>query len=414
MRPAGLAMAMDYTEHYDHLVVAAVEDPFAVLAEARDRCPVAHSAEYDGFWALFRYDDINTVARDPERFSSAQGITIPHHGFPLSLPPIETDPPQHMQLRGPLLDRFSPGVVGRLEPVLRASVVELIEAFAARGEADLVSELTVPLPGIAVSLLLGIPEHDRARCHEWTTALIREPENLEAISSAFAYFYELYQDRSAHRRDDDIPSLILGITVDGRPISEQEFLCFMSTLVMAGLDTTANAGANMLQLLAQRPDLRAELIDEPDRIAPAVEELLRYITPLPALARVTTRPVEVGGVQIPAGERVQMVFIAGNHDPAEFDCPEDIRLDRSPNRHLAFGAGPHRCLGAHLARLELRILLEEVLARIPDYTVVDGGVERYAGITRGISTLPVTFTPTAVNGTSAESRELMRTCLADT
>jgi cytochrome P450 len=387
---------MDFAERYDHLVIAAMDDPFPLLADARERCPVAHSTEYEGFWALFGYGDISTVAKDPTRFSSAQGITIPHHGFPMSLPPIETDPPQHMQFRGPLLDRFSAGAVGRLEPVLRQSVVELIAAFAGRGEADLAQELTVPLPGIAVSHLLAIPEEDRARCHEWTTALIREPENMEAISSAFAYFYELYQDRSANPRDD-IPSLILGLTVDGRPIEEQEFLCFMSTLVMAGLDTTANAGANMLELLAARPDLRDELIAEPGRIALAVEELLRYITPLPALARVTTEPVELSGVPIPAGERVQMVFIAGNHDPAEFECPEEIRLARSPNRHVVFGAGPHRCLGAHLARLELRILLEEVLRLIPDYEVNQDGVVRYAGITRGISSLPVTFTPVTVD-----------------
>ncbi|HEV7686700.1 MAG TPA: cytochrome P450, partial [Acidimicrobiia bacterium] len=347
---------MNFADHYDHLEIAAMDDPFPALAEARNECPVVHSVEYGGFWALFGYDDISSVARDPGRFSSAQGITIPHHGFPMSLPPIETDPPQHMQLRGPLLDRFSPGAVGRLEGVLRQSVVGLIATFAGRGEADLAQELTVPLPGIAVTHLLAIPEEDRARCHEWTTALIREPENMEAISAAFAYFYELYQDRSANPRDD-IPSLIIGISVDGRPISEQEFLCFISTLVMAGLDTTANAGANMLKLLAERPDLRAQLIAEPGRIPQAVEELLRYITPLPALARVTTEPVEINGVEISAGERVQMVFIAGNHDPDEFECPEEIRFDRSPNRHLAFSAGPHRCLGAHLARLELRILL---------------------------------------------------------
>jgi cytochrome P450 len=383
---------MDFAEHYDHLVVAALDDPFPVLAEARERCPVVHSAEYEGFWALFGYADVSTVAKDPGRFSSAQGITIPHHGFPMSLPPNETDPPQHKQLRGPLLDRFSAGAVDRLESVLRESVVELIGAFAGRGEADLAQELTVPLPGLAVSLLLAIPEGDRARCHEWTTALIREPENMEAISSAFAYFYELYQDRSANPRDD-IPSLILSLTVDGELIGEQEFLCFMSTLVMAGLDTTANAGANMLQLLAARPELRDELIREPGRIALAVEELLRYITPLPALARVTTEPVELGGVAIPAGERVQMVFAAANHDPAEFECPEEVRFDRSPNRHLSFGAGPHRCLGAHLARLELRVLLEEVLRLIPDYDVVAGEVRRYGGITRGISALPVRFTP---------------------
>jgi cytochrome P450 len=227
---------------------------------------------------------------------------------------------------------------------------------------------------------------------------------MEAISSAFAYFYELYQDRSVNPRDD-IPSLILSLAVDGQPIGEQEFLCFMSTLVMAGLDTTANAAANMLQLLADRPALRAELIADPGRTAPAVEEMLRFVTPLPALARVTTEPVELGGVAIPAGERVQMVFAAANHDPAEFECPEEVRFDRSPNRHLSFGAGPHRCLGAHLARLELRVLLEEVLRLIPDYEVVSDGVVRYGGITRGISALPVRFTPVTVDASGVEAKE---------
>jgi cytochrome P450 len=383
---------MDFAEHYDHLEIAAMDDPLPVLAAARQKCPVAHSAEYEGYWPVFRYDDIGAIARDPGRFSSAQGITIPHHAFPMSLPPIETDPPQHMQLRGPLLDRFSPGAVARFEPELRQSVVEMIAAFAGRGEADLAEELTVLLPGVAVSLLLSIPEEDRARCHEWATAMIRNTEDMEAVSAAFAYFYEVYLDRTANPRDD-IASLILGITVDGRAITEQEFLCFMITLVFAGLDTTANAGANMLEVLGERPELREQLIAEPARIPQAIEELLRYITPLPALARVTTEPVELGGVEIPAGERVQMVFLAGNHDPAEFECPEEIRFDRSPNRHLAFSAGPHRCLGAHLARLELRILLEEVLRLIPDYRVVQGGVTRYGGITRGISMLPVKFTP---------------------
>lgn len=376
---------MDFAEHYDHLEIAAMDHPFAVLAQAREQCPVAHSAEYEGYWPVFRYEDIGAIARDPGRFSSAQGITIPHHAFPMSLPPIETDPPQHMQLRGPLLDRFSPGAVARFEPELRRSVVEMIAAFAGRGEADLAGELTALLPGVAVSLLLSIPEEQRARCHEWATAMIRNPEDMEAVSSAFAYFYEVYQDRAANPRDD-IPSLILGITVDGRPITEQEFLCFITTLTFAGLDTTANAGANMLKVLAERPELRDELIADRARIPQAVEELLRYITPLPALARVTTEPVELAGVRIPAGERVQMVFLAGNHDPAEFDCPEEIRFDRSPNRHLAFSAGPHRCLGAHLARLEMRIVFEELLARVADVERA-GPVEwtrsnRHSGIRR--------------------------------
>ena len=169
----------------------------------------------------------------------------------------------------------------------------------------------------------------------------------------------------------------------------------INVLMMAGLDTTANAASNILEILAERPELRSELINDPGIIPQAIEELLRYVTPLPSLCRVATKDVEIRDVAVAAGERVQLNWIAANHDPEVFEDPEVIRFDRMPARHVAFGSGPHRCMGTHLARLELRILLEEVLAAIPDYRVVAPGVTRYAGITRGVASLPVSFTPSS-------------------
>jgi cytochrome P450 len=215
------------------------------------------------------------------------------------------------------------------------------------------------------------------------------------VGETFDYLNGVYEDRLANPRND-IPSVVLTIEVDGRSISQMEFLCMMNMLFVAGLDTTANAGAHMLEHVARHPDVRQRLLDGPELIPGAIEEFLRYLTPLPALSRTTTVDVAVGDTTIPAGERVLLHWMAANHDPAEFGEPDEFVIDRAPNRHFAFGAGVHRCLGSNLARLELRVVLEEVLRRLPDYRLADeDGVIRYPGVTRGIGALPVMFTPGA-------------------
>lgn len=384
---------MDVCEHFDHLAVSAMENPFELLAGLRATCPVAHSDRYDGFWVLSRYDDVNRVAHDPVRFTSTQGVTIPHHGFPISLPPIELDPPLQRQFRAPLLDRFSPQRVAEREKDVRAAVATLIDAFVETGRADLACDLMIPLPCIITSQFFGFPEEDWGKLHDWAVRIMRTDGDLDVVIETFQYFGALYEDRRANPRDD-IPSLMLTIEVDGRAINEEEFLCMMNVLFVAGLDTTANAGANMFAHLARHPELRRRLVEEPALIPGAVEEFLRYLSPLPALSRTATEDVDIGGRVIPAGERVQLHWMAANHDPDEFPDPDVFVPDRSPNRHFAFGAGAHRCLGSNLARLELRVVLEEVLHRLPDYRLADDApIERYPGVTRGVSSLPVVFTP---------------------
>ena len=378
---------------FDHLAVSAMAEPFDVLRELRDRCPVAHSKTYDGFWVLTRYGDVNRAAHDPQRFTSTKGVTIPHHGFPISLPPIELDPPLHRQFRSPLLEHFSPGKVAEREDEIRHQVTELIDGFIADGRADLAQQLTIPLPAFVTSRFFGFPEEDLDRLHAWAVRILATNGDLEVVGETFQYLMGVYEDRQAHPRDD-IPSVVLTIEVDDRPISQMEFLCMMNMLFVAGLDTTANAGAYMFEHIARHPDIRRRLTDEPALIPGAIEEFLRYLTPLPAMARTTTEDVTIGDVTIPAGERVLLHWMAANHDPAEFPDPDEFVIDRLPNRHFSFGAGVHRCLGSNLARLELRVALEEVLRRIPDYRLADDApVARYPGVTRGISALPVTFTP---------------------
>jgi cytochrome P450 len=378
---------------YDHQAVSGMAAPFAMLAESRDACPVAHTSAHDGYWVLFRYEDIVAAAMDTERFSSSSGITIPHHGFPIELPPLECDPPRHRDFRAPLIPYFAPKAIKLIEPSLRESVRQLMSTFIEEGKADLAEQLTMRLPAMAITQLLNIPAKDRANFTDWTVRLIRDPQDFDAVGDAMEYFSGIYDDRRANPQDD-IPTFMLGIEVEGQPISEEEYLCFLNVLVMAGLDTTANAAANILELLDLRPEVRARLIEEPAQIADSVDELLRYVTPLSALARTTTEDVEINGTQIPAGDRVLLNWIAANHDPDVFDDPETLNLERSRRTpHVAFGVGPHRCLGAHLARLELVVLLEEVLRHIGDYQVDREQVTRFPGLTRGIASLPVTFTP---------------------
>lgn len=386
---------MDFEHSYDHLAVSAIESPFGLLADARAKCPVAHSDQYGGHWTLFRYEDISETARQPHPFVSSQGASLPHHGFPVAVPPIEIDPPDHIKYRTPLLGRFSPGAMARLEPEIRDRVTQLIDAFIEAGAADLVPALCVPLPAGIITNLLAIPDEDHARFHELATRCFAVQNDFAAVFEVLEFFMRLHDDRLANPRDpaDDIPTLLHSIEVNGEPIGQMNYVVLMSELLLAGLDTTANAAAYMFELLAARPDLRQALLDDPGLAPTAIEEFLRYTSPLPASCRTTTEEVTVADQVIPKDAKVQLNWMAANHDPEEFDEPEEVRLDRSPNRHLTFGAGPHRCLGSHLARLELRVVLEEVLRRMPDYDVGPGTVQRQPGIIRTITTLPVTFTP---------------------
>lgn len=384
--------AEDLFSGYDHVEALCMnEDPVPLLRSMQDSCPIGHSDAHGGSWIPTRYQDIWNVTRDPESFCSGLGVSFPSHGMP-PLPPIESDPPKHSLYRAPLIPRFSPGAVSKYEPHARSVVTELVDAFIEEGKADLAQQLTVPLPAIVNTPVLGIPSEARERFQDWAMRLLSSGgQDLDAIMSTAAYFGELYQARKAEPLDD-IPTLVTQMEPDGEPLGPEQFVLVMVMLMSAGLDTTTNAGSHMLYWLARHPEQRQELVDDPSRIPSAVEELLRHITPLPTLFRTVTRPVTLNDQAIGEGERIQLSWMMANHDPAEFPDPENIRLDRSPNRHFAFGVGAHRCLGAALARLELRVLLEEALPRLGDYRVTEAPT-LYAGVTRGIHNLHVSFTP---------------------
>jgi hypothetical protein len=369
------------------------EDPRPFLRSLREKCPVGHTDAYGGSYFLTTYRDVFEASRNPGIYSSAQGVSVPPHGMAY-MPPIEYDPPMQAAFRSPLISHFSPAAIAQYEPKVRQTVDELIDRFIERGEADLATELSMPLPAIVTTPVLGIPDEDRDKVRGWAERIVSGGEgfDLEAGMAAINYFAELYERRKVEPADD-LTTLVMSLDILGRPITKDEFLPMMVLLMTGGLDTTTSAASHIMIYLAENPDQRAVLQRRPELIPGAVEELLRMVTPIPVQARTMKCPVSLHGVDVPEGERIQLVFMSANHDPDEFPEPDRIDFERKPNRHFSFGIGVHRCLGAHLARLELKVLLEVLLSRVPNYRIAEPGVVRHSGVTRGVSHLPVRFTP---------------------
>jgi cytochrome P450 len=329
-------------------------------------------------WVVASYEHVTQVAGDDDTFSSAQGVSFPAAGNPRPLIPIEIDPPDLFQYRRLLNPLFSPAAVDRMEPAVRATAVELIESLLERGGGDLMSDLAEPVPARTTLRFLGLDEAQWARYLHAVSVIVHE--SSRDFAKAMEAFMDVAPDlmgRLAERRadggaGDDFISLLVRSDIDGVALSDEQILdmCFLQ--LTGGLHTTASAIGHALLYLARHPDDRRRLAEEPDRIPAAVEELLRVQSPVQGLARTVSRDTVLGGQQLCPGDKVWVLWGSANRDPAEFDHPDDVILDRSPNRHVAFGVGAHRCLGLHLGRMETRVVLEEVLRRMPDYEVEAG------------------------------------------
>lgn len=387
---------MEHKVSYDHRAVATRFDADSVHSEMRARCPVAHSTEYGGFWVLTGHQDVEASTRDTATFSSLPTVTLPAVGAPRPFIPVESDPPEHQKYRALINSVFRPRRLEGMEPRIRMTVIELVEELKARDEIDLARDLMFPLTSQIITWFLGIPDQDVAKFSDWSLGLITvaSPEEGLALQMEIRDYYIALIEARRSNPGDDLASHLLASTIDDRPVSGDEILDIYLTLTGAGGETTAAMGNHILRLLDEQPDLRKQLIAEHGLIPTAIEEFIRYVSPVYGFARTTTRDVEVGGQLIPAGERVWMSWLSANRDETVFDDAGTIVLDRSPNPHLGFGAGPHRCPGSPLARLTLRVLLEEVLERIPEYRLVDPSAVTIAeGVTRVIPSLP------AVTGT---------------
>ena len=373
-------------------------------AELAGKGPVVYSTAYGGHWIVTRYQEIHAVLTDPATFSSFPNNLVTNDLFKLI--PVEADPPEHNGLRHALLPLFSPQRMKKLSGDIRRVVVELIDGFAGRGEAEFISEFAHELPARIFLALMDWPLEDAPLFTDATDAILfGKPGGTEDESNAarmmagltmFGYFQKVLEDRRANPGDDITSALVTNQTDLGdgpRLLTDDELNRMFFVLLIGGLHTVQGSLAWSIVHLVHNPDQRAAIIADPAKIPEAVEEILRFEAAI-IPGRRATRDVELGGVTIPEGDQLILLLCSGNRDAAEFPDPDEFHIDRQPNRHLSFGAGSHRCLGSHLARIELNIALEELHRRIPDYRLVASDPPVFhSSQVRGCARLPITFTP---------------------
>ena len=352
-------------------------DPFGMYQALRDHDPL-HRVEKGGYWVLSRFADVFGALVDAATFSSADGLTFTYgekEKLGIEAPIVMLDPPEHTVLRKLAIKRFTPRQVADLEPMIRSFVVERVERLRAMGEGDVVAELLKPLPSLVVAHFLGVPREDRALFDRWTWSIVAANAAGDVLSAPaavgemFAYFSGLIERRRKEPGEDMLSALVHG-GLDGEAVPLAKMLGFGFTMVTGGNDTTTGLLGGALELLTRGPEQRALLLEDPGRIPAAVEEFLRLSSPVQGLARTTTRPVELHGAAIPAGRKVLLLYGSANRDEREFgQTAGACDVTRKARRHLAFGYGPHHCMGAAAARLQARVALEELLARCPRFAV---------------------------------------------
>jgi cytochrome P450 len=376
-------------------------DPVPFYEALRTHCPIATLDGLEGTHVISRYEDVKFALRHPEIFSSAlQAVDI---GQDRPLIPLQIDPPEHAKYRRLMDPQLGPKEVAQLEADTRKLVNEIIDRFADRGSCDFHAEFSVPVPCTVFLQLSGLPLENVHQYTMWKDNIIRpevpygDVDAAQAIRRAtgqemYAFFNAVIDDRLANPGDDVISRFVHGV-VEDRALSRDEVLDICYLFILGGLDTVTSTLDCSIAYLAQRPEHRQTLVDRPELIPHAVEELLRLHTPVMQVVRVVAQEHEMHGVKMMPGDHVMVMIGAADTDSAEFDDAHEFLPEREANRHLAFGGGPHRCLGSHLARFELKVALEEFHKRIPEYAVVGGADLEYSPGIREIKSLPLTFEP---------------------
>lgn len=392
----------DWVEHhFDHLSPELAPDLHPTLARARSRCPVAHSDAYGGFWIATKYEDVLRIAQDWETFSSELGITVPSPAEPPPVKslPVGIDPPLQRTFKRLINAHFTPAKVAPWEAPTRALVNDLIDGFIERGECDFMKEFARPLPGRAFfEHALHAPADDLDEVNDWATmaSLPHVKESREAVAKLAAWIGAFIERRRQEPPRGDVVDAVINaeIEIEGRPINPQEVVGTVMLLVLGGLETTAGVLGAVMMRFCEHPEIPALLRERPELIPKAVEELLRLDGSFICIGRTARQDGEIDGHQIKEGERVIMYWASANRDEAEFPNPDTFDLDRERNRHIAFGAGPHRCVGSNLARMNLRVAIEEIVRRLSDIKLKPGAeVDFHSTFNRAPLSVPITFTP---------------------
>ena len=391
------APVKNWLTDWDHLDPRWIEDPFPIWDGMRaSPCPIAHTDRFRGAYLPTRYDDIRAIAYDPEHFSSRQ-VVVRDNPPPVEgggAPPITSDPPRHRAARMALLPPFTPQAIDKLTPKARAICNELIDAFAGKGLCDAAVDYAQHIPVRVIAHMLGIPDSDGEQFRTWIHEIIEvgtrdEQVLMRALEQLTEYFAGHLQARRAQPGDDLISYLLNSKYPDGQPFKENHILGTLRLLLVAGIDTTWSAIGSSLWHLAKTPSDRERLAREPALIPTAIEEFLRAFAPV-TMARLVAKETTLSGCTFKEGQMVMLSFPAANRDPAVFPDADKVIIDRKENRHAAFGLGIHRCIGSNLARMEMKIAVEEFLVRIPDFRLA-GDVRWSEGAIRGPRRLPIAF-----------------------
>lgn len=388
----------DWATDFDHTDPQWAADPFPIWSDLRRACPIAHTERYGGAWMPTRHADVSAIAYDSDHFSS-RSVVISNFKPPRALapaggfPPISSDPPYHLEARRPLLPAFSPQRVARYEESTRAYCNALIDRFADRSRVDAATEYAQDIPVRVISDMLGFPAEDGDLFRKFIHNVLEGVNN--PLEQRIAGRQELFEYLSAQITDhvsnprDDLTTFLIESFADDPSMGLLRAGGAIGLILIAGIDTTWSAIGSSIWHLATHDSDRRRLVAEPHLLPTAIEEFLRAYAPV-TMARLVVDDIEWNGCHMKADDWVLLSFPAANRDPEQFERADEVLIDREQNRHAAFGLGPHRCLGSHLARMELKVALETWLARIPEFSVdVEHPTEWSGGQIRGPRSLPL-------------------------
>ena len=396
----------------DDLELFVQGQPHGVFRRLRESAPVHWNPEAKGpgYWVITRYDDIERISKQPKLFSNSQGHYISYDSFGIQDPDaknaflhmlLSMDPPEHNMHRKLITPAFSPTLIRKLEDGVRGKTRELLDGVAHRGECDFVADLATPLPLWTLSELLGVPEEDRQTLIRWSNEALalQDPDYFgspEEGQYVFVRMFEYGKKMMAMRREhptDDLMSVMANTKIDGQGLPQVALDGFFVLMVLAGNETTRNTIAGGMRALTEFPAERRKLVEDPSRIANAVEEMLRYVTAIIYMRRTAMEDTEIRGQKIRKNDKVVLWYPAANFDEAVFERPYEFDVTRANARdHLGFGIGQHFCVGSQLARMQIRVFYEELLARFPDMQATGEYHYLRSNHLSGLKSMPVRFT----------------------